>query len=69
MAVIAKLDCFFVIQLLRRQRSDNTTKSFWFWENILFFRELLVNQPAKVRKSRYMKENVRNGHIDIQLMK
>ena len=47
---------------------------FGFGKNITafscFFRKLLVTKPAaKVLKSRLLKENVRNGHIYVQLMK
>ena len=81
MAVIAKFDCrvFCHINSLEDKISNTAAtiqpNPFWFWEKyhcffMFFSRKLLVIKPAaKVLKSRLVKENVRNGHIYVQLMK
>ena len=78
-AVIAKVNCrvFCHINSLGDKISNTAAtiqpNPFWFWEKyhcfFTVFCELLVFLSAKVLKSDSVKENVRNGHIYIQLMK
>ena len=79
MAVKAKDDCrvFCYINSLGDKISNTAApiqpNPFWFLEKyhcfFMFFRQLQVFESAKVLKSRSIEENVRNGHIYIQLMK
>ena len=79
MAVKAKDDCrvFCYINSLGDKISNTAApiqpNPFWFWEKyhcfFTFFRQLQVFESAKVLKSRSIEENVRNGHIYVQLMK